>query len=310
MYMSDRVFFLSADIEITNKCHNRCAICPRDRMTRTSGYMEEPTFSGLLSLFSGRGMLITFSGLGDPLLHPKCLDYVRRLRKTENSVGIVIHPSSLNDEDHLRDLVRSSPSQITVSFPSLKREIFENLCPGSDFKEDLEKTLYLINLTRNKTGIRISGIRTRLNPYEKKDFLEYWKGKGVDVWFKPCHGRGGHLRDSRIYQRKGEGLCSGSCSLMRFHTFITWQGDVLACCHDLTGETKMGNIADMQATAILEAKNRAVDRRPPFVLCNLCDEPLRNVKLPPRPAAADKKSRRIFFRNIAGQVTTDPVTIN
>ena len=288
--------FFSVDLELTNLCENKCLMCPRDAIKRTRGLMDEETFTQIISILKKRKPLVTLSGMGDPLRHPLCLEYVRRLREEMIPAGLVVHPLSLLKSGIMEGLKKARPNQVLVSFPSSRKDMFESLCPDISFNTALEAVKTLLRLSKGKFGVRVSGLMTQINSDEKKEYVRFWQDLGVHAWIRTCHGRGGNLKDSSIYRRKKSGPDNSPCSLFLFHSFITWEGEVLACCHDLTGETRLCNIRD-GADEIISNKQKILSKSPLFDLCKVCDEPLRNVKI--SALSSDEKiSRRRFFKGI------------
>ncbi len=111
------------------------------------------------------------------------------------------------------------------------------------------------------------------------------------------HGRGGNLKNSDIYEPKILGLISGRCGLFQFHTFVTWEAEVLACCHDLTGTTSIGNLIDDDVSVIAERKQSILKRSMPFHVCQKCDEPLKRCHPPQGQPPKNRKERTRFFRS-------------
>jgi hypothetical protein len=184
-----------------------------------------------------------------------------------------------------------------VSFPSSRKEVFHRLCPGVSFEQALAATRTLIRLARGRVLIRVSGIRTRINTDEMAKFTRFWKAEGVQAGMTDCHGRGGNLASSDLYIPRDRGLPSDRCGLFAFHSFLTWQGDVLACCHDLAGETRLGSLLERGAQEIGNRKAGIVKERRMFRLCSRCDEPLRHATVPTGPRPTNRKARRRFFRS-------------
>ncbi len=243
--------FVSVDMELTNQCGSGCLMCPRDGITRPKGMMSEDVFKTVSDKLIREESLITFSGMGDPLSHPKVFRWIADIRKKNGDVGIVINPESLNEEISQK-LIESRPNSITVSFPSIQKDVFEKLCPTIPFEDALRRTMELIDLSRGTVGLRIAGIMTQINSDEPENFVSFWKERDVSADMTVCHGRGGNLRDSDIYRPKTLGLDSGKCGLFQFHTFVTWEADVLACCHDLTGATSIGNLVNDDVSVIAD----------------------------------------------------------
>ena len=70
---SDRSF-VSVDMELTNQCGSECLMCPREFITRPKGMMSEDVFNIVSDKLTKKGTLITLSGMGDPLSHPRVFE--------------------------------------------------------------------------------------------------------------------------------------------------------------------------------------------------------------------------------------------
>ncbi len=77
-----------------------------------------------------------------------------------------------------------------------------------------------------------------------------------------------------------------------------WEADVLACCHDLTGDTRIENLNDDEVSVIAERKQDLLKDALPFPVCRQCDEPLRRCAPPQDPPPENRKERIEFFRSI------------
>jgi len=289
--------FVSVDMELTNRCSTDCLMCPREAITRPKGMMPECVFKAVSEKLTGEGSLITFSGMGDPLSHPNVFEWIYEIRRKGGDVGIVINPASLNKEIS-KKLVESSPNSITLSFPSLRKSVFKKLCPKVSYDNALKRTLELIDLARGNAGLRVTGIITDINSEEQEEYVSFWKRRGVGSSMTVCHGRGGNLRLPGIYEPQSIGLESGICSLFQFHTFLTWEGEVLACCHDLTGATRIGSLVNDDVRIIAERKRKALKDSMLFPVCGQCDEPLRQCPTPQGLPPESRKERIRFFRSV------------
>jgi len=260
--------------------------------------MSENVFWTVSDKLISEGSLITFSGMGDPLLHPNVFEWIFDIRKKGGDAGIVINPASLNKQISPK-LIEAEPNSITLSFPSIRKEVFERLCPNVSYDNALKWTLELIDLARENVGFRITGIITNINSGEREEFIRFWNELGVSSSMTVCHGRGGNLRTQEIYERQSFGLNSGRCSLFQFHTFVTWEGEVLACCHDLIGATRIGSLSNDDVSVINEQKRKALINFMPFPLCKQCDEPLRLYPPPQGSPPESRKERIRFFRSVS-----------
>jgi len=289
--------FVSVDMELTNQCSSECLMCPRNSISRSKGFMQEDKFKIVSEKLIKEGSLITFSGMGDPLLHPKVFDYIYYIRRRGGDVGIVANPASLS-VNNSQKLMEVRPNSVTLSFPSIKKNVFEKLCPNINFNEALKRVKQLIGLAQGKVGVRMTGIITEINRDEPDEYVRFWKELGIPSNMIVCHGRGGNLKAPDIYNPDHIENGSDKCGLFHFHTFITWEGEALACCHDLTGATMFGNLVNDDVFAIAERKQEISRNSMTFPICRQCDEPLRQFFLPNVPPPINRKGRIRFFRDI------------
>ncbi len=291
--------FVSVDMELTNRCMYECLMCPREAISRPMGFMSEGIFDTISDKLVKEGSLITFSGMGDPLFHPNVFDWIEAVRLRGGDIGIVVNPASLHGRNS-RKLVDARPNSITLSFPSLQKRVFERLCPNISFSTALKRAKELITLTRGGVGLRITGILTDRNRRETDQYISYWKGLGVPSSMVVCHGRGGNLVKPDIYSPKSFGNEYKRCGLFTFHSFVTWEGEVLACCHDLRGSTRIGTLTTEDVSLIAERKRCLSEGDSlPFFICRQCDEPLRGCVLPQGLPPVGKKERNRFFREVS-----------
>ncbi len=296
--------FVSVDVELANLCKNRCAMCPRGMITRPRGVMAESTVSALVRFLEGSRCLVTFSGMGDPLRHRGLPDVIARLRSAGHQTGVVVHPASLQNRIRgrtgMEHLLLNAPDSITVSFPSVRKEVFQKLFPDVSIESALEQVLILGKMS--PSPVRVSGLLTALNPDETEEYRAFWKKYGISAWVSRCHSRGGNLGPGLVPGMDGKGPAKGGCSLFRFHSFVSWDGSLLACCHDLSGSTRMADIftlSDYRSLESLKARLVACGAGLPFKLCSVCDEPLRNIRLPVLPVNGGRRERRKFFSGMA-----------
>ncbi|MEE1507545.1 MAG: SPASM domain-containing protein, partial [Candidatus Neomarinimicrobiota bacterium] len=219
------------------------------------------------------------------------------IRKKGVDVGIVINPASLNKEISQK-LVGSDPNSITLSFPSLRKSVFEKLCPKVSYDDAFKQTLELIDLAGGNVGLRVAGIITGINTGEQEEYVSFWKERGVGSGMTVCHGRGGNLSVPGVYELQSFGLESEVCGLFQFHTFVTWEGEVLACCHDLAGATRIGSLANDDVSIITERKRKVLKNSMPFPVCGQCDESLRQCQFPQGLLPEGRKERNRFFSSV------------
>jgi hypothetical protein len=278
--------FLSADVELTNRCSEHCAMCPRDRLQRPHGAMSQEVFSRVLEVLTQYGSRITFSGFGNPTLHPSWTNCIEQARAAGLPAGLVLHPSTLSPEV-IALLAGHPPSHLEISFPSVDVALFSRLCPQSDFALAVQQVVQLRRL--DIAPLVCVGLQTSGNAQSAKQYRAFWRDYGISTRFFPCHSRGGHLQDRSLVFAKP--TRSRSCGLLAIHAFVAWNGDLLACCHDLTGETRIGNLCNDNPANLAEHKARFAAEGPPWKVCRSCDEFRKSWPLPEGDCPRDPAER-------------------
>jgi hypothetical protein len=289
-------FFYTVDLEITNLCRQDCAFCPRQAISRGRGVMPAGMFERVAERLLLESAQVTLSGMGDPLLHPEWERFVRHYRGRGGEIGVQVSAASLNRRK-VELLVEAAPSFINLSLPSLAPEILSQLLPGRDPAEIVELALLLVEKCRRHVPLSIIGLRTALEQSgEQAAFARFWRNRKVPVRVFDCHSRGGNLKDERLLgQRRPTGI-DRPCGLFARHAFITCRGELLACCHDLNGETRLGDFARQELSELVARKAELAGRVPPFELCRRCDEPLRLLPLPEGPPPGNRRQRARYLR--------------
>lgn len=74
------------DLELTNACNTACIYCPRSKISKR-GYISDNTFEKAVqrALELKKKQIISFCGLGEPLLHPDIIKYTHFITKKGGS---------------------------------------------------------------------------------------------------------------------------------------------------------------------------------------------------------------------------------
>lgn len=98
---------ITVDIELTNRCNAACSFCPREK-TPHQGLMSDETFCCALErtvehrdvvehVFPDSWFSVVFCGMGEPLLHPRVVEYARRATAAGLEVHLSTNGSLLDD---------------------------------------------------------------------------------------------------------------------------------------------------------------------------------------------------------------------
>jgi hypothetical protein len=289
--------FSSIDLEITNHCSHRCVVCPRAALRRRRGMMSESVFAGILSCLQPAQHWFSVSGFGDPLLHPKVYDFIATLTRLGSPPLVFVNPGSLTP-GNIERLVASAPGGINISMHSLRPEAFAALMPHIPFDEALGAAFELIaRATSNGIEVQVGGIATRFNEDEGPSFRRFWGERGLWSNWTDCHGRGGNLVTPRVYRPTPAttGLHGRPCGLFSFHSFVTWEGVVLACSNDLAGETALGDLVSDGLESLIARKERVLRDGKFFPLCGACDDGMRFLSAVPHAPELPSRQALLAF---------------
>ncbi len=270
---------MTFDVELTNRCNIVCAMCPRDQVTRPFGMMDGPTFDRLLAQLEEvqrhrpiRAVWLT--GFGDNLLHPEVAHHVAALRRRLSVfVGLTTNGVSLTPE-LCRALHEAGLDKLNLSVHTLPHN-HDRIVRGASFEQVLERVRLAVSVMPNRVGINC--VEIPLNEEDKAEFRRYWEAQGVrNIEMYPVHTRGGQLRDEKLVTLRKPPV---DCNLFLPAQFVAWNGDLLSCCSDLGGGTRLGSVHTDELEAVLEHKEALQNPRLHFEYCKRCPDEFPAAKL-------------------------------
>ena len=289
--------YFTTDIELTNFCSQNCLFCPREKMARPSGFIELELLKKILLQLAAINSRVTFCGMGTPLLHPKFPEIMEFCRQLKGfNFGLTIQAPAL-DPEGLKLLEISRPGFIEISFPTIDSELFSRIYPGCDLETSLENVLKLFDLDPPLRGINIIAIRTARENFSDDEIRSFWQERGFNCRITKCHSRGGNLNAEEVVAANSRSI--KRCGLFAAHSFITWQGKVLACCHDLDGNSEIADLNKHSIQFAGEQKLEIINNAMPFSMCKSCDEPAAERRLPQDPYPLKPKARRKIMATYA-----------
>jgi MoaA/NifB/PqqE/SkfB family radical SAM enzyme len=256
------------DIEVSLKCNINCVMCPRDKITRPQRIMSDQLLDVLVDWLPDIESEIFFCGLGEPLLNRNIYACITKLYKRKNRTGITSNGLLMNPET-INRLIEAKVNFIHISFPSLNKEIYERMMKGSIFETVLGHLKYLSKVKPKELEVELAFTEQEENVGE----IECVKSFALELDFgfqhNVLHTRGGHLSHNYKPHTRGD---LRTCAVFAGNNFITSEGYILACCHDLEGKTILGNIKDTSFTDLLIMKKSRIMKNQWFGICSKCDD--------------------------------------
>jgi sulfatase maturation enzyme AslB (radical SAM superfamily) len=266
------------EIEATNLCNTVCLHCPHCSISRPMGKMTWEVYQAVMDQVKTQSnkILVSFTGMGEPLLNPliyRFIEYAAPLRTTITTNASALTP------DNVERLLQAGLKQVMISFNGHEAVLYETMMGGLSFErimENIHRTVEMCAGSELAVWANVSVTRqTRGYLRQIRDLL---RQAGIpNVIFAQCHNRGGFL--------KGDLVCDtppapafARCDVFSGNLFVTWNGDVLACCHDLAGEAVFGNLGVDKLDAVLRRRRQEGVRGLNYAICKNCNDLYRLVR--------------------------------
>ena len=259
-------------LEITNHCNLSCPFCPSSKLIRKD-YLDLIKFEKRVNEIKKYTDTVYLHILGEPLMHPNFVDIVKILNINNIKVRITTNGVLLKNYD----FSKLDINKISISLQSLIK--FNDSYIESYFKE----LLNFMNSIKSKLNDKILGIDFRIwNDKLNSEICEFNK-KLEDYLYNYI--KIGDFNNCRIsYDNEFTwpddedevNTTSIKCQGGKTHLGILVNGDVVLCCLDYLGKTKIGNIDSDSLDVILlgdtyqEAMTKMLGGMAHFKLCQKC----------------------------------------
>ena len=139
------------DIEVTNNCNALCLFCPRDKTPET-GFMNFETFVKTVERAEEDNSppIIHICGLGEPLLHPEIIKFVKYLTDKHIFSRITTNASLLTPEMS-RDLLKAGLKELRVSVSGIDESY--NQIHKLNFSNVKQNLKYFLKQARKKINV-------------------------------------------------------------------------------------------------------------------------------------------------------------
>ncbi|MGD9276012.1 MAG: radical SAM/SPASM domain-containing protein [Candidatus Pacearchaeota archaeon] len=254
-------------IETTNICPLNCITCPRIFMKRKIGIMNFDLFKKIINELKTKKINhITFHLFGEPLAKPdllfRMLDYThKKMPKTTLSFS---ENCVLLNKENSKKILESPLNEITLSLDGATKKTYEKIRVNSNFEKitkNVEEFLKLKKQSNSKLKATLQIIKMNETAKEIDLFRKKWKpllGKNDKILAKEFTTFGGIVKDRSIksLKRKIKRYIRNSlpCLALWSGINIQWNGDVVICCMDCEGQTKIGNCKKNTLKEIINGK--------------------------------------------------------
>ena len=260
------------DIELISDCNLNCAFCPREKIVRKQKKMTDEQLK-ILKGWLPEKCNIMFSGMGEPLIDKRIFDLINEFASPKRIIGITTNAQLLN-KNMTQKLLNSNLNFLQISLNAVDEKTYYEISNGHQNNKIFESLDYLSAHKKDSLIIQLSLI----DKYISKNSLEYLETlkqkTGFNFFIKKQHNRGGHLKSNSI-------INLSRCYLFSQFTFISSDGNILSCCHDIKSNSILGNIKTHSFMEITEIKKNIIKENKWFNECRFCNDFGRNNIIEP-----------------------------
>ena len=227
------------EFELTNNCQLSCIMCPHTIMKRQRGYMLWETFKKAVDECKGFVKTSYLHQIGEPLIHPqiiKMIDYAANAGiRTSISTNCLLLDAEMSDR-----ILKSKLTEITLCLDSLNQVVYEKIRVGSNFYKVIKNIeIFLLKKmeSKSKIWVQLQMIKMKENQDEWNSFRNFDKASVDEILVKPYSTFAGN-----VVKEEAENKYRLTCKKSFGCLTIQWNGDMVICCRDFDGVTKIGNI--------------------------------------------------------------------
>lgn len=274
------------NIETTNFCNLNCPICVA-KNTREQGFLDLDLLKKFIKenrkVLKNQFIWLHFNG--EPLLHPYLPEIIKILKQNRIKTRLSTN-STLLTEDMSFKLMESGLDYIVFSVDSNTKEIYEKIRKGANFEETENNILNFLRIKKEKrfqTKTQIQIIKMKENKKEIQSFIQKWKKTDINyINIKSFCSRAWRVEEINKFieisklQKKIKDR--PPCFYLWETLIILWNGDVIPCCQNLTGELRVGNLNNetllqiWNNSELVNLRKQQLGNNFSMVPCNQCPD--------------------------------------
>ncbi len=245
--------FHEIHIENTNSCGYKCAMCPRERLTRKIGFMSLDDFTLVTDRIGPFKGGFHLHGFGEPLLDRGFIPKIEVLKKRfPDSKSVIFSTLGVRvKEDYFTRLLEAGLDSLVISLYGFTDQDYEKV-HGYDGFALVKRNLELLSRAKKLVGssfrarIKIPGrgILSSSLPIkdapERSSFCNWAEGLGFEIGqWENVH----NYSDGRNYNLPGQSkICPVIEGKRKGVLNITWDLKVIPCAYDFNGSISFGNL--------------------------------------------------------------------
>lgn len=231
-------------VEVTNRCNQKCIMCPREQSDRPQGLMEVRDFEHLMDDASGVTDFVDLSLGGEPLLHPAVCDLVAAASSRGMTVYLQTNATLLDDRLGC-SLIEAGLDLITFSIDAARPETYSRLRPPGPDLRDVEanvETFLKRSRAKGRPYTMVQMVRMEENRNEEDEFIRRWGGPADLVRLKEFNDRAGLVDSSLSGEDDVADASPHPCPRIWRGMAVLWDGQAVPCCLDAHGRHPLGDV--------------------------------------------------------------------
>lgn len=276
------------DVELTNRCNARCGFCPRDR-TPAQGRMSEAVLVRTLERavehreevgrLLGAEVRLSFSGLGEPLLHRDAARYVRLAADAGFAPSMSTNGALLGPE-RAAELVEAGLGALYVNCGDLDGD-YEQVY-GLPFERLVANVRRFLDIAGDACDVYVVLVDHHPDPARIEAVRAFWQSVGVRRFFaSPLVNRGGSLaveglsfagstEEARAVAELAALGPRPACASAFAFPFVGWDGRYYLCAADWEKRVPCGDVFEHSILDTWRARLDVVTGREP--ICRHCSQ--------------------------------------
>ena len=268
------------NIELTSNCSANCAMCPRSQI-KEKGFMSYKTLKNIVDQAQENNIWeITFSGRGEPTLHPHLPEMLSLCKKSSVTSALITTAVAMN-KDNIEACKNVDIIRLSVS--SFDKSTFEKIHRGLDYYKVWQNIDNLTNAIPEKIKVHLVGGETIYDHLEET--INFFHKKNINsLYIFPLWNRGGNIiakdnmekrqrlidrfhllpiedefciKDRYIfnnYMQSKTSINKKYCFHGDSSALITFKGDILGCFQDFGSNNVIGNINENSLKKLLDKR--------------------------------------------------------
>lgn len=250
-------YFKSLMIEPTNLCNLHCPICPTGNGyydNKSKGSMSFKQFKSIIDSVKDFLEHVNLWGFGEPFLATDIMEMIDYAGSNDILINIHTNGNVLNKK-MMNQFKKNYRLNITFSIDGMTQKSYSYYRKGGNLKKVLSNLSYLVNLKEkyNLSNLQIiwQFLIMRTNEHEISDIYKLAKETKIDqlrlktIGINKKYPRyNNFIPRNKEYQRQGRKYINlKECFFINpGMPTISWNGDVVPCCHDYSKKYFIGNV--------------------------------------------------------------------